>query len=207
MGLTYHDTVLKDGDGNAHFPRTDMASVHNADGTKSLEMVSSDHSNNFAGTFSETLTYAKGVYVVYNDKLYRCITAIAVAGVWDDSKWVLVSVGSELASINAILNVLVANIELDYANAVSMAPYTSSGNAFTVPKFGVLIGESGYAAAGSYKIYDLKATTITMFGQPKCIYAATVPMGVGSPINITIGKGSQIYVAMPSVDLYYVPFK
>ena len=39
MGLTYHDTIMKDGDGNIHYPRTDLASVHNSDGTKTAETI------------------------------------------------------------------------------------------------------------------------------------------------------------------------
>ena len=43
-------------------------------------------------TFSSSSTYAVGDLVVYDNKIYECITAITTAGAWDNSKWELVPV-------------------------------------------------------------------------------------------------------------------
>lgn len=104
MGLTYHDTVLKDGDGNAHFPRTDMASVHNADGTKTLDVVlAEDEAARVAlgavrtidygtcTTYSATATYAIGKLVIYNNRLYKCTAAITVAEAWNAAHWTAIT--------------------------------------------------------------------------------------------------------------------
>ena len=40
-----------------------------------------------APAFSTSSTYASGALCIYNEKLYRCKTAITTAGAWDSTKW------------------------------------------------------------------------------------------------------------------------
>lgn len=40
-----------------------------------------------ADDFDATSTYAVGDYVVYNNKLYKCTTAVTTAGAWDSNDW------------------------------------------------------------------------------------------------------------------------
>ena len=40
-----------------------------------------------ADDFSTASTYAVGDYVIYNDSLYKCTTAVTTAGAWDSTKW------------------------------------------------------------------------------------------------------------------------
>ena len=40
-----------------------------------------------APAFSTTSTYAVGDYVTYNNKVYKCTTAVSTAGAWDASDW------------------------------------------------------------------------------------------------------------------------
>ena len=40
-----------------------------------------------APAFSATKTYAIGDYVTYQEKVYKCKTAVTVAGAWDEAKW------------------------------------------------------------------------------------------------------------------------
>lgn len=51
--------------------------------------------------FSTANTYVVGDYVLYNNQLYRCTTAITSAGAWDSTAWILVTIGNELATLNA----------------------------------------------------------------------------------------------------------
>ena len=43
--------------------------------------------NMMADEYNNTLTYAIGDYVIYNDQLYKCITAVTVAEPFDSTKW------------------------------------------------------------------------------------------------------------------------
>lgn len=53
---------------------------------------------NIAPEFSEETTYAQGAYCIYQNVLYKCTTAVTVAGAWDSTKWSATKVSSELAS-------------------------------------------------------------------------------------------------------------
>lgn len=46
----------------------------------------------FAPVFSTAQTYAVGDVVLYANNLYKCITAVTVAGAWDAAKWTQVKV-------------------------------------------------------------------------------------------------------------------
>ncbi len=55
-----------------------------------------------ADAFSTSATYDEGDYVMREGSMYRCISPITTAGAWDASKWTQVTVGEELADINAL---------------------------------------------------------------------------------------------------------
>ena len=53
-----------------------------------------------ADVYSESSTYAVGAYVLYENKLYRCTTAVSTAGAWTGvSNWTLVTVDDELTQL------------------------------------------------------------------------------------------------------------
>lgn len=52
--------------------------------------------NNFGDSYSTSNTYNVGDYCVYQDKLYRCITTVATAEVFDSDKWEQVNVANEI---------------------------------------------------------------------------------------------------------------
>lgn len=57
--------------------------------------------SNIAPLFSTTSTYAVGDYVIYYNngyKLYKCITAVTVAGDWDSSNWAQTTVEEMVSS-------------------------------------------------------------------------------------------------------------
>lgn len=63
--------------------------------------------NNISDVFNEELTYLVGNLCIYNNALYKCITAVETAGIWDDSKWEMTTIENELNSrINNRLNSL-----------------------------------------------------------------------------------------------------
>ena len=58
-----------------------------------------DNSNqNLAAPFSASATYAVGDYVIYQENLYKCITAITTAAAWDATKWTRVLITNEMGS-------------------------------------------------------------------------------------------------------------
>lgn len=57
-----------------------------------------------APKYSTSSTYALGALVIYQGNLYRCTTAITVAGAWNASKWVATTAAAELVTINTNLN-------------------------------------------------------------------------------------------------------
>lgn len=52
--------------------------------------------NNFSDAYDDSLTYSIGDYCIYQDKLYRCITTVATAEVFDSDKWEQVNVANNL---------------------------------------------------------------------------------------------------------------
>lgn len=58
-----------------------------------------DNSNqNLAAPFSASSTYAVDDYVIYQENLYKCITAITTAAAWDSTKWTRVLITNEMGS-------------------------------------------------------------------------------------------------------------
>lgn len=51
---------------------------------------------NLAPEFSESSTYAVDDYVVYQDDLYKCTTAVSTAGSWDNTKWTRAQITDEM---------------------------------------------------------------------------------------------------------------
>lgn len=58
----------------------------------------------FADSFSTSSTYAVDDYVMYNNQLYRCTTAVTTAGAWDSTKWTAAVLGDEISSIKGDLS-------------------------------------------------------------------------------------------------------
>lgn len=95
--------------------------VHEADAAHIAQNTA-----NFAPAFSETVSYAVGAYVTYNNVLYRCTTA-HTAGVWVAGHFTAVTVGGEL---DRAVTEVEAGISLD--------SYTSVNNQYTFPCDGYL---------------------------------------------------------------------
>ena len=69
---------------------------------------------NLAPDFSESSTYAVDDYVIYQDDLYQCITAVSTAGPWDNTKWTRVQItdvmgGSSVSALEDLTDVNITN--------------------------------------------------------------------------------------------------
>ena len=67
-------------------------------------------------TFSTSSTYEVGDVVVYENKLYRCITAIETAGAWDSTKWQEINLRQEQDEQNGKIEQLETDVDLLASN-------------------------------------------------------------------------------------------
>ena len=59
---------------------------------------------NIAPAYDASSTYAVGEYVMYNNALYRCTTAIATAEAWTAEHWTAAQIGDDLADCSRQIN-------------------------------------------------------------------------------------------------------
>ena len=81
---------------NANMDKIDTQMRNNADGVNFAEAISSD-------AYDNSKSYAVGDYCIYNNKLYRCITAIESAEAFNIAKWKQTTVGKEVKQLNSNL--------------------------------------------------------------------------------------------------------
>ena len=66
----------------------DLADVNDLNyNTEAIDGLIHDTQISLAPAYDQTLTYNVGDLVMYENLLYKCITAISVAGAWDSTKW------------------------------------------------------------------------------------------------------------------------
>ena len=77
-------------------------------GFASLRLKVDDNDNlianifgDFAEVYSPSSTYALGTYCIYNNKFYKCTTAITTAEVWNADHWTVTTVGAENLSLKS----------------------------------------------------------------------------------------------------------
>lgn len=75
---------------NANMDKIDQQMRTNADGVNFAKGISSD-------AYDNSKSYAVGDYCIYDNKLYKCITAITSAEAFDISKWQQTTCGKELS--------------------------------------------------------------------------------------------------------------
>ena len=81
---------------NANFDKIDQQMRNNADGVNFAQGISSD-------AYDNSKSYAVGDYCIYDNKLYRCITAIESAEAFNIAKWEQTTVGKEVKQLNSNL--------------------------------------------------------------------------------------------------------
>ncbi len=87
---------------NANMDKIDQQMRNNADGVNFAKCISSDAYNN-------SKSYAVGDYCIYDNKLYRCITAIESAEAFNVEKWEQTTVGKEVNQLSSNLADLKVN--------------------------------------------------------------------------------------------------
>lgn len=93
--ISYQDKVTLN-------PKPDIAEINKvtADNLNEIKNTvnsnSTNTNNNFSEVYSTSKTYNVGDYCIYQDKLYRCITTVATAEVFDSDKWEQVNVTNEI---------------------------------------------------------------------------------------------------------------
>ena len=81
---------------NANMDKIDQHMRNNADGVNFAKGISSD-------AYDNSKSYAVGDYCIYDNKLYRCITAIESAEEFNIAKWKQTTVGKEVKQLNSNL--------------------------------------------------------------------------------------------------------
>lgn len=100
--------------------------------------------DNIDDAYDDTATYAVGDYAIYNNTLYKCITAVTSAEPFDSSKWSSVSVMDEIGQNASAISALNSRISTTtFSASVDITNYTSYANAFVCPSDGYLQLESG----------------------------------------------------------------
>ena len=84
---------------NANMDKIDQQMRNNADGVNFAKAISSD-------AYDNSKSYAVGDYCIYDNKLYRCITAIESAEAFNIEKWKQTTVGKEVNQLNSNLGQL-----------------------------------------------------------------------------------------------------
>ena len=70
-----------------------------SDSWKPLVIKSNVDLTVLADAYSTSSTYEVGEYCLYDEKLYRCISAITTAESWTPAHWTETNIGDELESI------------------------------------------------------------------------------------------------------------
>ena len=82
---------------NANMDKIDTQMKNNSDGVNFAKGISSD-------AYDNSRPYAVGDYCIYDNKLYRCITAIESAEAFNVEKWEQTTVGNEINQLNSNLD-------------------------------------------------------------------------------------------------------
>lgn len=112
--------------------------------------------------YDNTSTYSIGNYCIYNNTLYKCITAIAIAEDFDSTKWIQTSITEEI-NIKENINNKATSISsqstnTQYASAKAVYDYIENLNIYstTEQKIGTWIGKPLYR-----KVLTFENKTIT----------------------------------------------
>ena len=97
-GLTKpaYDDVADVGVINSNMDIIDEQIKKNEDGISQSKGIVSDE-------YSDSSTYNIGDYCIYENKLYKCVTAVTTEEVFDSAKWEETSVKSELSTLSSNL--------------------------------------------------------------------------------------------------------
>lgn len=103
-----------------------------------------------APKYSTSATYTVGDYVLYNNALYRCNTAIATAESWTAAHWTAVKIGSELGNLKSEIN------ELDEATESIFDSWLANNVSLTENQYKSIsiVSHSFIDAGGAFYVSD-----------------------------------------------------
>ena len=84
--------------------------------------VIADIKDDISDVYSAAATYAVDDYCIYNNTLYKCITAINTPEEWDETKWESVKISNEIVKISNELNTINSSL----ANKVTLKEFHSA---------------------------------------------------------------------------------
>lgn len=111
-----------------------------------------------ASAYSSSKTYAVGDYVIHNDYLYRCTTAITTAEAWTSGHWTQVFLGDDVSDLKSALNdtanlLQSGNFEADISYTAEKGILVSNGSESSL---------SGYATWAVSNYIPIPAGTKTL---------------------------------------------
>lgn len=65
--------------------------------------------NSISDAYSSSATYALGDLCIYNNRLYRCTTAVSTAEAWNSSKWTATSIAKEIGEKDLVFTIVGVN--------------------------------------------------------------------------------------------------
>ena len=169
--------------------------------------------------FSTGSTYTVGDFVIYTGNLYRCTTAVTVAGAWSASKWVQTTVKGEIKALNTNLGGLSFAKDADgkwgykVAGADPVIPFSSIKIRHTVTNTTpgqyqnwiwsrkILPSPEVQIAGGSLRVdtyagpANININIIKLVSRNGATGIVTYQNRIAYPITVTPSSGSQFTVA------------
>ena len=120
---------------------------------------------NIAPAYDASSTYAVGEYVMYNNALYRCTTAITTAEAWTAAHWTAAKIGEDLTDCSRQISDTKSALMFNEVSVVDVTTYISSNAAVTynndgtytigTTDYGTLTFNNGKSAFIQPGVYDL----------------------------------------------------
>lgn len=161
-------------------------------------MIKEYISPDLAPLYSNSSTYNVGDYVIYNDSLYRCNTAITTAEAWTAAHWTATVMGDDVRGINNALNKLYEGTETITFNTVKdsypdrntgdFEPYNNWDRTDYIPVNG---GETIY-------VNNIYPTNDNCFYDSGKNYISGFSIPVGSPSVISVPDNAAYMVCSNS---------
>lgn len=154
---------------------------------------------NLARPYDSASTYSVGAYVLFQDTLYKCTTAVTTGEAFDPTKWLAIKATDEIAA---------GGYTLPTASASTLGGVKVGS--------GLAIDGSGVLSAGNIIYLDNTNTTFSAFENANCLFQTGYYSGTYSTTNNTltsptielIAAGDNFYAEIGNIAILslYVKF-
>ena len=127
---------------------------------------------NLARPYDSASTYNVGAYVLFQNTLYKCITAVATGEAFDPTKWLAIKATDEIASGG--ITILERNDNLIYVKA----PIMQTGDSYTT-----IAGDRAVYKIGEYILLSVDYNYTVSFGGALS-HEVKIPLTIDSSINV-----------------------